>query len=337
MDSRPKIVNIDSRHAYYAQEQAQLAAIGADMILARTKGDDDIIRACADADIVLVEASPVTAKAIGGMARARAIIIYAVGYDKIDVAAATRQGIIVANIPDYCTEEVSDHTAALLLAASRRVVIMDRNIRAGGWFDFPQNGPIHRMKNLTLGIVGLGRIGSGVVRKLSGFHMRTLVADPYLKPADAPAGVELVPLERVLRESDLISVHVPLGPQTRGMFSTAQFRAMKPTAIFVNTSRGPIVDEEALATALREKWIAGAALDVTVKEPLDASSPLRGLDHLIITPHYGASSEESVPQLRATVMDSVRALLAGHWPPYPVNPSVLPRAALKPWSEFRRA
>lgn len=336
MNPRLKIVNIDCRNDY-SDEQKQIAALGSELFLQKSRTEDEIIAACRDADIVLDESSFLPARVIGQLAACRAIIVYGVGYDRIDVAAATQAGIVVANIADYCTEEVSDHTAALLLAAARRVVTMDRNIQRGGWYDFPQNGPIHRLSTLTLGLVGLGRIGRGVVRKMAGFGMRTLVADPYLAADLVPPGVELAPLERVLRESDLISIHVPLGPPTRGLIGEAAFRAMKPSAILVNTSRGPVVDEEALARALREKRLAGAALDVTAQEPLADDSPLRGLEHIILTPHYGASSVESVAQLRATVVASCAALIAGHWPPFPVNPAVRPRVPLRPWAEFRPA
>jgi len=336
MKTRLKVVNVDVRNDY-SDEQKKIAALGSELILQKTRSEDEIIQVCGDADIVLVESSHLTARVIEQMRACRAIIMYGVGVDRIDVAAATRAGIIVANIADYCTEEVSDHTAALLLAATRRVATMDRNVRRGGWYDFPKNGPIHRISTLTLGLVGLGRIGRAVVRKMAGFQMRTLVADPFLSADAVPAGVELATLDRVLRESDLISIHVPLGPQTRRMLGEAQFRAMKPTAIVVNTSRGGIIDEEALVRALRENWIAGAALDVVSQEPLPAASELRQLENVIVTPHYGASSEESVPQLRATVLDSVAALIGGHWPPFPVNPAVKPRVPLRPWAEFKKS
>ena len=149
--------------------------------------------------------------------------------------------------------------------------------------------------------------------------------------------MEITDFDRLLRESDLISLHVPLTRETRGLIGEAAFRAMKPTALVVNTSRGPVIDEEALIRALREKWIAGAALDVVTTEPLPASSPLRQFDQVIFTPHYGATSEESEAQLRATVADSVEAILKGFWPPFPVNPKIQPRFSLKPWAGLATA
>lgn len=334
MPARPQIVNVDGRRTYDYERQ-RLAAFGADLVLAKNESEDDIIRACAEADVVLVERSPITARVIASLRRCRAIVMYGVGYDKIDVAAATAAGIVVANIADYCTEEVADHAAALLLASARRVTVMDRNIRAGGWYDFHDYGPLHRLNTLTLGLIGLGRIAREVVKKLSGFEMRTLAFDPYLPAGATMPGVEIVSMQRVLQEADLVSVHVPLMAETRGLIGEAALRAMKPTAILVNTSRGPVVDEAALTRALGEKWIAGAALDVVTREPLPADSPLRQFEQVIFTPHYGASSEESVAQLYASVVDSAEAVLSGHWPPFPVNPGVKPRVALQPWSDFR--
>ena len=167
--------------------------------------------------------------------------------------------------------------------------------------------------------------------------MRILASDPYVSGQTSDGGVEIVPLEQLLRESDLISVHVPLTAETRGLIGEASFRAMKPTAIVVNTSRGPVIDQDALVRALQEKWIGGAALDVVAEEPLPASSPLRDFDQVILTPHTGADSVDSMQHVRRTVVDSVSAVLRGHWPPFPVNPKVSPRFPLQPWAEFRQS
>jgi len=195
------------------------------------------------------------------MTQGRAIVKCAVGLDNIEVDSASAHGIVVCNIADYCTEEVSDHTVGLLLAAVRRIPSMDRHICSGGWVEPPPLPAVRRFRNLTLGIIGLGRIGSAVARKLRGFEMRILATDPYLNGPVEPA-IELVPLQRLLRESDLISLHVPLSVETRNLIGTAELACMKPSAMIVNTSPGPVIDEEALIAALREGRIAGAALDV---------------------------------------------------------------------------
>jgi D-3-phosphoglycerate dehydrogenase len=336
MTSRPQVLNLDCRNDY-AIEKKIITAAGADLILHKCQTEDEIIAAGAEVDVVLVEASHVTARAIAGFRRCRGIVMYGVGYDRIDVAAATAAGIVVANVADYCTEEVADHAAALLLAAARRVTVMDRTIRAGGWYNFPDNGPLRRLNHLTLGLVGLGRIARGVAKRMAGFGVRVIATDPYLPAGATEPGIEIMSMERLLRESDLISVHVPLLPATRGLIGEKELRAMKPTALLVNTSRGPVVNEEALVRALAEKWIAGAALDVVTVEPLPAASPLRQFEQVIFTPHYGASSEEAVAQLARTVGESAAALVQGYWPRFPVNPQVKPRLALRPWSELARA
>jgi phosphoglycerate dehydrogenase-like enzyme len=168
---------------------------------------------------------------------------------------------------------------------------------------------------------------------MAGFRMRMLAADPYLTGASNEPGVDLVSLETVLRESDLVSVHVPLTPETRGLINEAALRSMKPTAVIVNTSRGPVIDQPALERALEEKWIAGAALDVVTEEPLPATSALRRFDQVILTPHAGADSIDSMSHVRRTVAASIEAVARGHWPPFPVNPKVTPRSPLQPWSE----
>lgn len=339
MKSRPKVINIDCLNpANYGYERKRVEALGAELVLQKAQTEDEIIRVCGDAEVILVERSetPLTARVIAQLKGCRAIVKYGVGIENIDLTAASRHGIVVGNAGDYCTEEVSDHTVALLLASARRILSMDRHVRAGGWSDIPRDEPFRRISLLTLGLMGVGRIGRAVVRKMSGFRMRMLAVDPYA-PQAADSGVELVSAERLLRESDLISVHTPLTPETKGLIGEAAFRSMKPTAILVNTSRGGVVDQNALINALREKRIAGAALDVFAEEPLPASSPLREFGNVILTPHYAASSDDSEAQLQKTVGDSAAAVLMGHWPPFPVNADVKPRTPLKPWSEVQAA
>ena len=324
--SRLTAVNIDCNFDY-GYERRRLAAAGIGLIERKAVTEDEIIAACADADAVILEGAktPVNARVIGALRRCQVIAKYAVGVDNIDVAAATAAGIIVANAADYCTEEVSDHAVALLLACARRVVVLDRHVQAGGWGGVARTVPVRRISPLTLGLVGLGRIARATARKMAGFRLRIIAADPYLPAGATEPGVEIVPLPELLRQSDLVSVHTPLTPETRGLLNEACFRAMKPTAYLVNTSRGPVVDEGALVRALRENQIAGAALDVVEEEPLPASSPLRGMPQVILTPHTAADSTDSMQHVRGTVVDSVVAALAGAWPPFPVNPKVKPR------------
>ncbi|HRE07701.1 MAG TPA: C-terminal binding protein [Opitutaceae bacterium] len=327
-------VNVDCNFDY-AYERERLSAAGITLVTQKSVSEEDIIAACTGADVVVVEGArtPITERVIQALPRCRLIVKYAVGVDNIDVAAATRAGIVVANAADYCTEEVSDHAVALLLASARRVVSMDRFVHAGNWAGYTRLHPLRRVSQLTLGLVGLGRIARATARKMAGFRMRMLAADPYLTGASNEPGVDLVSLETVLRESDLVSVHVPLTPETRGLINEAAFRSMKPTAVIVNTSRGPVIDQPALERALEEKWIAGAALDVVAEEPLPATSALRRFDQVILTPHAGADSIDSMSHVRRTVVTSIEAVARGHWPPFPVNPKATPRFPLRPWSE----
>lgn len=338
MTARLTAVNIDCNFDY-AFERSRLAQHGVDLIERKSATEDDIIRVCAEADAVILEGAktPMTSRVISALRRCRVIAKYAVGVDNIDVPAATAAGIVVANAADYCTEEVSDHAVALLLASARRIVAMDRHVRGGGWAGFTRTHPLRRVSQLTLGFVGMGRIAQATARKMTGFRLRMVAADPYLPAAAAVGGVEMMSLERVLRESDLISVHVPLSAATRGLLGEAEFRLIKPTAILVNTSRGPVVNQDALIAALKEHRIGGAALDVVEEEPLPGSSPLRDFENVILTPHTAADSTDSLQHARGTVVDSVSAVLGGCWPPFPVNPKVSPRLPLKPWAEFRPA
>lgn len=336
MTSRLTAVNIDCNFDYSSERQ-RLAKHGIDLVERKSVTEEDIIRACAEADAVILEGAktPMTSRVIVAFRRCRVIAKYAVGVDNIDGPAATAAGIVVANAADYCTEEVSDHAVALLLAATRRIVAMDRHVRGGGWAGFTRTHPLRRVSQLTLGFVGMGRIAQATARKMAGFRLRMVAADPYLPASVSVPGVEVMSLDRVLRESDLISVHVPLSADTRGLIGETAFRSMKPTAILVNTSRGPVVNQNALVSALRENRIGGAALDVVEEEPLPGSSPLREFENVILTPHTAADSADSLQHARGTVVDSVAAVLGGFWPPFPVNPAVSPRSPLKPWAQFR--
>lgn len=313
--------------APYDRERAAAEAAGATLVLGN--GNAPFI----DAEVILtVGLMPIDAAAIAALERCRLIARYGIGVDTIDVAAATAQGIVVANAPTYCVEEVSDHAAALILSLVRRVAGLDRAVRARGWSAAQgELGGVRRMRAQTLGIVGMGRIGAALARKMQPFVGRTLGYDPYLASQTiAERGAEPVGLEQLLREADLVSLHVPLSEQTRKLIDAAAFALMKPTALFVNTSRGPLVDEAALAQALVDGRLGGAALDVVASEPLATDSPLLAVDplRLILTPHAAASSTESLVDLRSEVIAAMQAVLADRWPPGVINSQVVPRLPL---------
>jgi len=334
--SRPQVVNVDCNFVYDV-ERRQIEAAGGELVLRRASTEDEIVAACTDATVVLLEFphTPLTARVIAALPACRAIVRYGVGIESVDQAEATRRGVVVANTADFCTEEVSDHAAALLLASARKICFFDRKIRSGGWQDFKLSPPLRRMSSMTLGLVGWGRIAQAVARKMQGFGLRILVTDPFVRSMPPGSPVELVGMDRLLRESDLVSLHLPLTPETKHLIGEDALRAMKPTAFLVNTSRGGVVDQPALVRTLEENRLGGAALDVFEEEPLPADSPLRSMDQVVMTPHYAASSLDSMAHLHRTVADSVEAILRGFWPPFPVNAGVQPRDPLRPWSEFR--
>jgi D-3-phosphoglycerate dehydrogenase len=226
-------------------------------------------------------------------------------------------------VPDYCIDEVSDHTMALLLAIVRKIPFINAQVHGGTW-KMPNVVPIHRLRGSVFGLVGFGRIPQLVAPKAQAFGMKVIAYDPYIgRDVFARAGVESVDFPTLLRSSDCVSVHSPLVPETRNLFNAEAFRQMKRTAYLVNTARGPIVDEAALAAALDAGQIAGAALDVMAQEPPPADSPLFGRTNVIITPHTSFYSEESLVELQTKAAQEVVAVLTGQAPRNPVNPEVL--------------
>lgn len=244
----------------------------------------------------------------------------AVGVDNIDVAAATARKIPVGNTPDVLTDATADMAFALLLAAARRIVEGADFVRAGKWKTWDLSLLLGRdLVGATLGIIGFGRIGRAVAKRAAGFGMRVIYHDPS---AVTEYGATAVDLETLLRESDFISLHVPLTADTRHMISARALDSMKPGAVLVNTSRGPIVDPMALYSALKSRRIFAAALDVTEPEPLNADSPLLALDNCIIVPHLGSASERTREQMALLASQNLIAGLKGHVLPHCVNPEV---------------
>ncbi|MCU0984693.1 MAG: C-terminal binding protein [Acetobacteraceae bacterium] len=317
MAAQHRVVILDDGYAHYEVETAVLAAAGAELLLRPCRGDAaKAAIEMAEADAVLVRETPVDAAAIAGT-RAKVIVRYGVGFDNIDIAAAAARGIPVCNVPDYGTEEVSDHALALLLAAARRVAEADRRVRAKAW-GVPMDRKVHRIRGGTLGLIGYGRIGAALHRKAAALgYARVLVHDPFLKAA--PEGAELASLETVAREADAISLHAPATNATRHIIGRAFLAQVKPTLVLVNTARGTLVDEAALAAALAEGRLLAAGLDVYESEPLRADSPLRGLDNVVLTDHAAWYSEEAIADLQRKAAEEVARVLRGEAPLHQVN------------------
>jgi D-3-phosphoglycerate dehydrogenase len=305
-----------------------LSTIGADLKLAAEPKPDAIMKIAAGADAVLATYAKITSDMIGQMTRCRIISRFGIGVDNVDLAAATSAGIVVTKVPDYCIDEVSDHTLALLLAAARKIPLANMQVHAGRW-EMPAVVPIHRLRDGVLGLIGFGRIPQLVAPKAKAFGLRVIAYDPFV-PAEVftREGVESVEFAPLLAQSDFISIHTPLMPETRGLFGADAFRQMKSTAYLINTARGPIVDEVALAEALDARRLAGAALDVMPQEP-PVGSPLLGRDDVIITPHTSFYSEESLQELQRKAAEEVVAVLTGKPPRNPVNPEAMESAKFK--------
>jgi D-3-phosphoglycerate dehydrogenase / 2-oxoglutarate reductase len=258
-----------------------------------------------------------------------------VGTDNIDVDAATDLGMVVGHVPSYCADEVSSHAIALLLASVRQVTATDRRLRAGGW-DVHRDETIHRMAGRTLGLVGLGGIGRAVARKMAGWGLRLLAADPFVDTAVAAAlGAELVDFDALCRQSDYLSLHCPLLPETRHIVDRGAISLMKPGAFLVNTARGPLVDGAALLAALGGGRIAGAGLDVFEDEPLPSDSALRRHEKVVLTDHTAWYSEESQVELQRTAAEEIARVCTGGLPSSLANPLVLRR--LGRWEEWKPA
>jgi glyoxylate reductase len=254
--------------------------------------------------------------------RLRVISNCAVGYDNIDVAAATGRGIMVCNTPGVLTETTADLAWALLMAAARRISEAERYLRAGRWRSWsPQLLLGQDVHGATLGLIGLGRIGQAVARRAQGFGMQVLYYDTERKPeAERAVGARFVDLEALLRESDFVSVHTPLTGGTRHLIGAKELALMRPTAVLVNTARGPIVDQRALAEALKQGRIFAAGLDVFESEPLPMDDPLLGLDNVVLLPHVGSASVATRTRMATMAAENLIAGLRGQRPPHLVNP-----------------
>jgi len=299
-----KVIVTDDRYGSYEEEKAVLKEISASIEVHNLGSEAQTIEVLRDADGILVNLHPLPASVIQELQKCRVISRYGVGYDNVNVEAATAKGIWVARVPDYCLEDVSDQALALLLGCVRKVAFKDRRIREGAW-NLHKEQPSYRIAGKTLGLVGYGSIARTLHRKLSGFGLgRVLVFDPYLDPKKIEEnGAESVNLRALLKLSDYVSVHAPLSEETRGLIGSRELSLMKRTAILVNTSRGPLLEEKAVAEALADGKIAAAGLDVFETEPLPADSPLRQLDNVTLSDHASWYSEESVAE-RAVVAAS---------------------------------
>jgi len=288
---------------------------------------EELLKAVEDVDAVFCTLNErIDKELIDRAKRLRVVGTMSVGYDHIDLEYATSKGIYVVYTPGVLTETVADHAWALLLAAARRVVEADNMIRSGQW-TIPWAPTMmlgHDVYGKVLGIIGLGRIGYAVAKRAKGFNMRVLYYDVVRREqAEKELGVEYASMERILKESDFVSIHVPLTPETRGLIGEKELRMMKKTAVLVNTARGPVVDQKALAKALEEGWIAAAGLDVFEKEPIDPDDPLLKLKNVVLTPHIASASHDTRNKMAELTAEGIIKVLKGERPDNLCNPDVL--------------
>ncbi len=328
--TRRKVVYIDSRPGAGEIERRVLAARGAELVMGTCTTDEQVVALAADAPAILNSMYWMGPGLFARLPELRVVVRGGVGIDNIDVEAATRAGVVVCNVIDYGHNEVANHTFAMLLALNRKLVTLDRAVRDGEHLAaadaMPHTG---RFAGQTLGLVSFGTIARTVAKRACGFDMRVVAFDPFVDPAIARArGVELLPLPEVLSQADYLSIHTPLSPATRGLIGAAELALMKPSAYLVVTSRGGVVDEAAMADALRAGRLAGAGIDVWEREPPDPGHPLLQLRNVIATAHVAWYSEISVVSLRTMFAEAAADVLEGITPRSVVNPEVLDRVQL---------
>jgi len=316
-------------------EMLKQAGVEVEFVKVHCTTEDEIIAAAHDADAIIGVATfqPFSRRVIEKLTKCRLILSMGIGYDNLDLEAATEHNILAANVPDYCLEEVSDHAMALILASTRKIVKLNHTVKEGGWKKEPDPDiqrsiwpKMSRLRGQTLGLVGFGRIPQTLVPKAKGFGMRVIAYDPYVQPsAFESLGVERVELDQLLAESDIISLHSALTAETKHMLGLEQFKKMKPTAYLINTARGALINQRALYTALTEGYLAGAALDVTEPEPISANDPLLKLDNVTITAHSAHFSIPAYLELTRRPGEEVARVLRGDWPIGLINPQVKER------------
>jgi D-3-phosphoglycerate dehydrogenase len=332
MSSGERVVFIDAWGSDGSIEREVLEPRGHELELAQCATDDEVVAAAGDAPAILNVVHYMGQELFARLPKLRVVVRGGVGYDNIDVDAATDAGVIVCNVVDYGSNEVANHAFALLLALNRSLLAADRAVREGVLVPAPTLMPhTGRIAGQTLGLVSFGTIARAVARRAAGFDLTVIASDPFVDPAEAAAlGVELVELPELLERADYVSVHAPLGAATRGLIGAAELALMKPSAHLVVTSRGGVVDEAALAKALQAGTIAGAGIDVWETEPPDPSNPLLSLDNVVGSMHLAWYSEVAEVARRAGHAEAAADVLDGVLPRSVVNPAVLDRHSLRP-------
>lgn len=318
------------RHPVRTLDKKAFERIGVDFAQKACTTEDEILAMTEGADVVVILEEVYSRKVIENLKNCRLIVTSRVGVENIDLAAATEQGILVANAGELCREEVAEHTMALLLACARKLLQLHRAAQKGLWTAINCKEireiwpPIPRISGQILGLIGFGKIARTLEPKAKAFGLKIIAYDPYVSEAVAEEfGVELVSLDKLLKESDYISLHAALTEENYHLLGLSEFKKMKPTAYVINVARGQLIDEQALYTALKEKYIAGAGLDVLEAESIHTDNPLLGLDNVIITCHSAHYSDTSFPLYSQLPVQEVARIRRGELPKNLVNPQAV--------------
>lgn len=321
-----KVVILDCNFPDIDIERAVLAEIGVSPALFQCETEDDVIASAGNAEGVIVQYAPVTARALNALERCSVIVRYGIGVDNVDLTAATANRIWVCNVPGFCTPEVSDQVMALLLNWARRLPALDALVRSGGWLPMDIMRPTARISTQTLGLVGFGNIARAVARKAQAFGLEVIASAPRTTAATmAEFGTRKVPFETLVAESDYLVLLCPLTDETHNLIDANVLRSMKPRAFLVNVSRGGLVDEEALVAALEGGHIAGVALDVFAQEPVSADSPLLKMKNVMLSPHISYYSDDAQADLQRAAAGEVARVLSGQRPRNALNAELTPR------------
>jgi len=304
-------------------EHEVLDPIGADIVVAAASDEDSLVEQVSEVDAVLVCFAPLTERVVDAAAAGgcRVIARYGIGYDNVAVDAASRHGIVVTNVPDYCLDEVADHTMALLLASARGIVQAARAVGADLWTI--EHAGIHRIAGRRLALVGLGGIGRRVAARAQVFGLQVVAFDPFVGEWNVPGVARAASLEEAIADAHFVSLHAPATAENHHLIGPATLAQMRAAPVLINTARGALVDLDAVVTALDDGTLSGVALDVTEPEPLPAGHPLRGHPGAIVTPHMAFHSVEATDELQRRAALEVKRVLKGERPERPVNPQVL--------------
>ncbi len=313
-----RVVISDCDHANLNQEEAVFQSNDIKFDLKQCKTENDLIEQCQDYEVFVNQYAPFTRKVFENMPNIKHIVRYGVGVNNIDMDAATEFGVQVSNVPDYGMNEVADQAVAFMMALVRKIVIMNDYTKNKEW-EYSHAIPINRIPGQTIGIFGFGRIGRVFAKRMSGFDVKIIAHDSIHKVGTIIDGVEMVDFDTLVEKSDVISIHSPFDATTKHKFNIDVMKKMKDTAYLINVSRGGIINEDDLLVALKEKHIAGAAIDVVEVEPMNPGQELFKLDNFLVTPHIAWYSEESALELKRKVAEEASRFVKGEELSYPVN------------------